>query len=42
MTKDMEEKKAKYIAKNNEINQEFSFASARKKNKLNNIYNMSW
>ena len=42
MCKDMEEKKARYIAKCNELIQEFSFASAKTKFKLNHIYNMSW
>ena len=42
MAKDMEEKKAKYIAKCNEIIQEFSFASAKTKFKLNSLYNISW
>ena len=42
MAKDIEVKKAKYIAKCNEICQEFSFASSRTKFKLNWIYNMSW
>ena len=42
MTKDMEVKKAKYIAKCNEICQEFFFATAKTKCKLNWIYNMSW
>ena len=39
MTKDMEEKKAKYIAKCNELIQEFSFTSTKTKFKLNYIYN---
>lgn len=42
MAKDMEEKRAKYIVKCNEIIQYFSLASARTKFKLNCLYNMSW
>ena len=38
----MEIKMAKYITRNNEICQEFFFASPRTKILINNIYNMRW
>ena len=38
----MQIKKARYIAKNIEINQEFSFAAPQTKVKANEIYNSSW
>ena len=39
MKQDMKEKKARFIQKNNEICQEFSFAEPIQKAKLNHIYN---
>ena len=39
---DMNVKKAKYISKNIEINQEFHFAAPETKVKVNEIYNSSW
>ena len=39
---DMQIKKARYIAKNIEINQEFSFSAPQTKLKVNEIYNSSW
>jgi hypothetical protein len=39
---DMNIKKARYIAKNIEINQEFHFASPETKMVINDIYNSSW
>ena len=42
MEKDMSIKKARYVAKNIELNQEFYFASSETKMTINNIYNSSW
>ena len=39
---DMSIKTAKYVSKNIEINQEFSFASPKTRLKINSIYNLSW
>ena len=39
---DMDIKKARYIAKNIEINQEFHFSSSETKLRINDIYNSSW
>ena len=42
MQTDMKIKTAKYVSKNIENYQEFSFAAAKTRLKLNNIYNTSW
>ena len=42
ISSDMKIKKARYISKNIEINQEFSFAATETKLKVNDIYNSSW
>ena len=42
LEKDMIIKKAKYISKNNEINQEFFFVDYRVKIKINEVYNNIW
>jgi hypothetical protein len=42
METDMKIKIAKYVSKNIEINQEFSFASEETKLKVSDIYNSSW
>ena len=39
---DMKVKKARYISRNIELNQEFHFAATETKIKVNNIYNSSW
>ena len=39
---DMEYKTAKYISRNNDIIQEFFFATPRTNIKINSLYNMSW
>ena len=39
---DMKTKKAKYVSKNVEINQEFNFAAAQSRLVVNEIYNSSW
>ena len=36
------EKRADYISRNNEINQEFGFAHPSSKGKINNIFNTSF
>ena len=38
----MKVKKARYISRNIELNQEFHFIATEKKLKVNNIYNSSW
>ena len=40
--KDMSIKKARYVARNIELNQEFHFASFETKIKINELYNSSW
>ena len=42
MTRDLVQKRARYIQKNNQILQEFSFANPCIKYQLNSIYNMSF
>ena len=42
MTQDAMEKRAAYISRNNEINQEFGFAHPSSKVKINNIFNTSF
>ena len=42
LSKDTKIKRAKYINRNNELNQEFYFAHPETKFKLNSIYNMSF
>ena len=39
---DMKTKKARYVSRNIELNQEFCFSSAETKMTLNDIYNSSW
>ena len=39
---DMRMKKARYVARNVELNQEFYFSAPETKLKINNIYNSSW
>ena len=39
---DMDIKKARYVARNIELNQEFHFASEVSKLKINDVYNSSW
>ena len=39
---DMSIKKAKYISKNVQLNQEFYFATEETKLKINDVYNSSW
>ena len=39
---DMNIKKARYVARNIELNQEFSFATSETKLKINELYNSSW
>ena len=39
---DMKTKKARYVSRNIELNQEFSFSSAETKMTINDIYNSSW
>ena len=42
MRQDVKEKRAKYISKNNEINQEFYFAHPVTKFRINSIWNSHW
>ena len=42
LSKDIKIKRAKYINRNNELNQEFYFADPETKMKINSIYNMSF
>ena len=42
LDKDMSIKKARYVARNIELNQEFHFASFETKIKINELYNSSW
>ena len=42
MDQDLLEKRAAYIAKNNEINQEFNYAHPRTKIWMNNVFNTSF
>ena len=42
MRQDTSEKRAMYIAKNNELNQEFHYTDPRTKIWLNNVYNSSF
>ena len=42
LSRDVRIKRAKYINRNNELNQEFYFAHPESKIKINNIYNMSF
>ena len=39
---DMRIKKARYVARNVELNQEFHFSASESKLKINYIYNSSW
>ena len=39
---DMKIKNARYVSRNIEINQEFSFAAEETKLKVNDVYNTSW
>ena len=42
LASDMCVKKARYISRNIELNQEFHFAAPETKVKINDIYNSSW
>ena len=42
MKTDMSNKTPKYVSKNIEINQEFSFEASKTRLKINSIYNLSW